>query len=93
MLGKAKLPVKAKKKKVYKGDKQVVKVTGLAAGEKVAVRVRNTLVASGTANAAGSLQGEVHDQEEARRPGRPKVVATGQFPDLRKGVTYFRVTR
>ena len=91
MLGKAKLPVKAKKKKVSKGDRQVVKVKGLAAAEKVSVRVRHTLVATGTATAAASSRRSSRSRRLAA-PGRPKVVVTGQFPDLRKGVTYFRVT-
>ena len=93
VLGKAKLPVKAKKKKVSKGDKQVVKVAGLVAGEKVSVRVRNTLVDTGTANAAGVFKAKFTIKKKLAAPGRPKVVVTGHFPDLRKGVTYFRVTR
>ena len=93
VLGKAKLPVKAKKKKVSKGDRQVVKVKGLAAAEKVSVRVRHTLVATGTATAAGVFKAKFTIKKKLAAPGRPKVVVTGQFPDLRKGVTYFRVTR
>ena len=57
------------------------------------MRVRGTLVATGTATAAGVFKATFKIKKKLAAPGRPKVVATGQFPDLRKGVTYFRVTR
>ncbi len=83
--------MKAKKKKVEKGDRQTIKVKGLEAGERVVVRIRDKKVGSGVAKADGTFKAKVTIKKKLARPGRPKVVVTGEFKDLRKGTTYFRV--
>ncbi len=93
VLGRTKLDVKAKKKKVDKGDRQTIKVKGLEAGERVVVRIRDKKVASGVAKADGTFKAKVRIKNKLARPGRPKVVVTGEFKDLRKGTAYFRVRR
>ncbi len=93
VLGKTRLDVKAKKKKVEKGDRQTIKVKGLEAGERVVVRIRDKKVASGVARADGTFKAKVKIKGKLAKPGRPKVVVTGEFKDLRKGTAYFRVRR
>ena len=93
VLGKAKLPIKLKKKKVRPGQRQLVKVSGLAAGEKVTVRIRDKKVAKGLATTAGTFKVRVRIKGELAKIGRAKVVVTGEFKDLRKGRAYFRVRR
>lgn len=93
VLGKLRVPVKAKKKKVSKGDKQVLKVTGLAPGEKVKITVRGKKVAKGTAITNGSFKATFKIIRKLAKPGKAKVVVTGQFADLRRGRTYIRVVR
>jgi hypothetical protein len=93
VLGKTKLDVRAKKKKVEKGDRQTIKVKGLESGERVVVRIRDKKVATGLAKADGTFKTKVKIKNRLARPGRPKVVVTGEFKDLRKGTAYFRVRR
>ncbi|WP_110206067.1 prenyltransferase/squalene oxidase repeat-containing protein [Nocardioides daejeonensis] len=87
VLGKAKLKVKAAKAAVKKGKKNKVTVTGLAAGEKVKLKLGKKAVAKGTANAKGTFKAKVKAPKKA---GKVKLQATGQFAN-RKGATTFRV--
>ena len=93
VLGKTSWAAKAKKKKVHRGERQVVKVRGLAPGEKTRVKVRKKLVSSGKANARGVYKARFVVGKKIGKPGKAKVKVTGQFKDLRKGTTYFRVVR
>ena len=76
-------------KKVKKGKKQTVKVTGLAAGEKVTVRVDGKRVDAGKATAAGVVKSVF---KVTGKPGKRTVKVVGQFGN-RTGTTTFKVVR
>lgn len=78
------------KKQVKRGTAQVIRVRGLAAGERVTVKLRNQVVARGTASPAGRFNKRVVVRGTA--PAKAKVVAVGQFND-RRGSATFRVVR
>ncbi|WP_418058295.1 prenyltransferase/squalene oxidase repeat-containing protein [Pimelobacter simplex] len=84
-LGAKKLTVKSAARAKARA-KLTVKVTGLAAGERVTVKV-GTKKVTGTATAAGKLTVKV---KLAKKKGKTKVVAIGQFAD-RKGQKPLRV--
>ena len=92
-LGKTTLKAKVKKKTIRKGKKQVIKVSGLEAGEKVVVRVAGKRVAKGLANANGVFKAKFKIKNKLAKPGKKKVKVFGQFKDLRKGKATFRVVR
>lgn len=87
VLGKKKLKVTLAKKQVKRNAKVKVTVKGLAAGEKVTIKLRGRKVASGTANAKGVLTRTV-------KVGKAKGVATlkvqGQYA-TRTGTAKVRV--
>jgi hypothetical protein len=89
-LGAAKLKVKAKPK-VERGKKLKVKVTGLAAGEKVKVKLGKKRLGTDIANAAGKAKVKAKLTKKAKI-GKVKVKAIGQFAD-RVGKKKIKVTR
>ena len=94
VLGKAKLAVKAKKKKVAKGDtpgRQGRGPRGRREGRRCGCATTSWPPAPPTPPAVFKAKFTI--KKKLAAPGRPKVVVTGQFKDLRKGTTYFRVTR
>lgn len=90
VLDKKKLVVGLGKKQVKRGTAQVVRVRGLAAGERVTLKLGNKLVGRGTASPAGRFNKRVVVRVAA--PSKAKVVAVGQFND-RRGSATFRVVR
>jgi hypothetical protein len=89
ILGAKRLVVKPAVKRVRKGKKVRVTVTGLAAGEKVTLRYRGKVVATGTASAKGAFARVV---KVGRKTGPAAIAATGQFAP-RTGATTIRVVR
>jgi hypothetical protein len=87
-LGKATLKLKLDKK-LKKGQKQKVTVTGLAPREKVAVRVGGKKVDAGKANAKGVFTAAF---KATGKPGKRVVKVAGQFAD-RSGKATFKVVR
>lgn len=87
-LGKAKLKLKLDKK-LRKGAKQRVKVTGLAAGERVTVKVGGTKVDGGKATARGVFKAVF---KAKGKPGKRVVKVAGLFVD-RSGKATFKVVR
>lgn len=86
----APLSIRPKFKKVVKrGKKQVVRVTGLAPGEQVKVKV-GKVVRKGVANANGAFKAKVKIKKKAKR-GKVRIKVTGQFADIRRGVVKFKV--
>lgn len=89
-LGAAILHVKPAASRVKRGKTVRVSVSGLAAGEKVTLRLRGRVVASGTATSAGTFSRVIH---VGRALGKARLTADGQFADLRHGSTTIRVVR
>ncbi len=90
VLGPLDVPFALRKASAARGSRQVVKVDGLAPGEKVRVLFRGGTVARGHATADGRFT--------ARFPvtgplGRARVKVAGQFADLRHNSKTFTVTR
>lgn len=77
------------KKQVAKGAKVKVKVTGLAAGEKVKVNVKGTRVDAGKASAKGVFTAVFR---ATGKPGKRTVKAVGELA-TRTGTTTVKVTR
>lgn len=90
VLDKKALVVGLGKKQVKRGAAQVIRVRGLAAGERVVVKLRNKVVARGTASPAGRFNKRVVVRGAA--PAKAKVVVVGQYND-RRGSATFRVVR
>ena len=86
VLAKKKFKVRAAKQ-VKAGTKTKVTVRGLAAGEKVVIKLRGKRVAAGKANAKGVYTKKI---SVGRKRGAAKVVVTGQFA-TRKGAATIRV--
>lgn len=74
---------------VKRGTKAAVKVTRLAAGERVKIKLGGKVVAKGKANARGVFKARV---KVKATPGKAKLVVVGQFPD-RKGSTTITIRR
>lgn len=89
VLGSARFAI-ARKARVRRTTKQTIRVRGLAAGERVTVFFRGKRIRRGTASAAGVYRTSF---KVGRRVGKAKVVVKGQFADIRKGSTTFRVVR
>ncbi|MCW2855435.1 MAG: hypothetical protein JWR52_1050 [Marmoricola sp.] len=87
-LGAAILHVTPARYRVTHGKLVKVTVSGLAAGEKVTLRFRGRVVATGTATSTGRF---VRFVRVGRILGRATLSATGQFADLRRGHTLIRV--
>ena len=85
VLGKKKLTVKVAKS-ARAGSKKVVTVKGLAAGEKVTLKVRGKKVATGKASKKGTFKRKV----KVGKRGSAKVTVTGQYA-TRKGAAKIRV--
>lgn len=85
VLGKKKLKVKAAKT-ARPGARKTVTVKGLAAGEKVTLKVRGKKVASGKATKKGTFKRTV----KVGKRGTAKVTVTGQYAN-RKGAAKIRV--
>jgi hypothetical protein len=77
------------KKSVRKGTKQSIRVTGLAAGERVTVTLQGKRVATGKATRAGVF---VKRFRVGAKLGRARVKVVGQFAD-RTNTKTVRVTR
>jgi len=75
--------------RVKVGGKETVTVSGLAAGEKVAIKLRSATVASGSASSTGVYKATFTVKGAL---GTAAVVATGQFAD-RTGTTNLTVVR
>ncbi len=90
VLGRLEIPFSVKKPTVAKGSRQVLKVSGLAAGEKVRAVFRGKKVFFGKANANGkkTVRFRVYGA-----PGIGKVRVGGEFAGIRKSTATFRVTR
>lgn len=89
-LGAKKLPIKLKAK-VRKGKTQTVKVTGLAPGESVKVKLLGK-TRSGQANKNGVFTASAKATGKYGKPGRAKVTVVGEFAN-RKGSKTFKVVR
>lgn len=90
VLGPKVLKVTPAAKRVKKGKAVRVTVTGLAAGERVTLRYRGRVVATGTATSAGVFARKV---AVGRKTGAAVLAAYGQFPTVRKGAANVRVVR
>ncbi|CUR56471.1 conserved exported hypothetical protein [metagenome] len=88
VLGSLEVPFTLADRTLAKGALQTVRVRGLHAGEKVTVRWRGDIVATGTAGAAGRFEDTFR---VGRVSGVGKVRVTGQFADLRTQTKSFRV--
>ena len=89
VLGKKKLKVKAAKK-VKRGKKATVKVSGLAPHEKFTLRLGKKVVKHGTARANGTVKVKV---KVGKKLHKVKIRVTGQFGKIRKGVRTVKVVR
>ena len=89
VLGAKKLGVKAKRNRVKVGRKQVVKVSGLQAGERVKVLLRGRKVDNGRASRTGRFTARFVVRGKR---GKAAVKAIGHFGN-RKGGAAFRVVR
>ena len=87
-LGANRLPVAVRAAKIRKGKVQVVRVSGLAAGEAATVRVLGK-VKRGHATKAGVFRASVR---VTGKPRTVKVVVLGQFSN-RTRTTTFKVVR
>ena len=85
VLAATKLSVSLRKAKIRKGQKAVVKVKGLAAGEKVSATFKGK-----TVTAVAKSNGTAKLKFKAKKAGRSKVKVVGQFAD-RKGNAKLRV--
>ncbi len=75
-LDKTTLKLKIAKYYVKRGAKQKIKVSGLAPGERVTVKVKGSKLMRGVASASGKFQKKF--KVKAKR-GKVKIVVTGQF--------------
>lgn len=89
VLGKTRLKAAPVKKRVGKGARQRVRVTGLAAGERIVVRVAGKRVGAGKATRKGAFAATF---KVTGKPGKRAVRVVGQFSN-RTGKTAFRVVR
>ncbi|MCW2755343.1 MAG: hypothetical protein JWQ32_2754 [Marmoricola sp.] len=87
-LGAAILHVTPARFRVTRGTLVKATVSGLAAGEKVTLRFRGRVVATGAATSTGRF---VRFVRVGRVLGRATLSATGQFADLRRGSAFIRV--
>ncbi|WP_134738452.1 prenyltransferase/squalene oxidase repeat-containing protein [Nocardioides sp. 503] len=88
-LARKKLPFTLKSA-VARGRKQVVRVSGLAAGERVTITFRGKRVAAGKATAKGTFAKRFTVTGKA---GKAAVSVRGEFPAIRSHTKKFRVTR
>lgn len=89
VLGPLTIPVR-NARRVERGRRLLVRVSGLDAGERVVIRFRGQRKAVGTASPTGTFQRKIR---VGRKVGRAKLVVVGQFPDLRKRTKTVRVVR
>ncbi len=89
VLGATTLKVTPAKKKVKKGKKVSVTVTGLAPQEKVTLTLRKKQVASGAATAAGTFTAKV---KVGKKTGKAPLAAQGEF-DIRSGTAKVKVKK
>lgn len=87
VLDRARLTVDVAKKKVKKGKRNRITVRGLAAGEKVKVKLRGKRKARGVANGKGVFRARF---KVGKKTGKAKIRVVGQFPN-RTGASKFRV--
>lgn len=92
-LGALAIKPKAAKKKVRKGQRQRIVVKGLAAGEKVVVRVNGKRVKKSTASDTGRFVAEFTMTKKLARKKKAKVTVVGEFRDIRRGTATFRVVK
>jgi hypothetical protein len=90
VLGVKRLTVKSSAAKPRKGRRVTVTVSGLAVGEKVTLRYRGKVAATGTATAAGTFS---HKVSVGKKLGSAKLAAFGQFADIRTGSKTIKVVR
>lgn len=87
VLGAKKVPFRATKK-VRRTKRLNVLVSGLAPGERVAVRFRGRLIRTGLATPAGTFIARV---KVGKKLGKAKVRVTGEFPAIRNNAKTVRV--
>lgn len=75
---------------VGKGKQQIVKITGLAAGEHVTVKFRGVKVRAGKAGPGGTF---VAAFKATGKVGAARVAVYGEFPVQRTNAKSFKVTR
>lgn len=90
VLGPKTLTVTPAKTTKHRGARLRVVVTGLAPGEHVDLRFRGVTVRSGSADAAGRFAKRFR---VGHRLGKARIVARGEFPEIRHGRTVIRVVR
>ena len=89
VLGKKTFKVKASKR-VKRGKKATVKVSGLAPHERFTLRVGKKVVKHGTARANGTFKTKV---KVGKKVHKVKIKVTGQFGKIRKGAWTVKVVR
>ena len=90
VLGRKKLPVHRSKSRVRRSGRVSVVVRGLEPGEQAKVYYKGRIKKRGTANSAGKVRTSFR---VGRATGRKRIVAVGQFSDIRRGTTVVRVRR
>lgn len=96
VLGKQKLRVVAKKRRVSKGNKQKLVIRKLEAGEKVKVKVGKRKI-KGTANRFGTFKKRFTVNKKVvkgiKKNKKVKIKGTGEFADIRRGNGKFYIKR
>lgn len=90
VLGRKTLDVVLSRTRVHRGKLVGVTVRGLAAGEKVTLRLRGVTVKTGVATSRGTFFRYV---PVGRRLGWTAVIAWGEFPTIRRGAEAVKVVR
>ena len=90
ILGRKKLAVHKSKSRVRRSGKVSVVVRGLQPGEKARVLYKGKVKKRGVANSAGKIRTTFR---VGRSTGRKRIVAVGQFADIRRGTAVVRVRR
>ncbi len=90
VLGRKQLAVRKSRSSVRRSARLTVVVRGLAPGERARIYYKGTLKKRGLANSVGRLQTSFR---VGRATGRKRIVAYGQFADIRRGTAVVRVRR
>lgn len=90
ILGRKKLAVHTSKSRVRRSGKVSVVVRGLQPGERARVLYKGKVKKRGVANSAGKIRTTFR---VGRSTGRKRIVAVGQFADIRRGTAVLRVRR
>ncbi len=90
VLGRKKLAVHTSKSRVRRSGKVAVVVAGLQPGEHARILYKGKVKKRGTANSAGKIRTSFR---VGRSTGRKRIVAKGEFSDIRRGTAVLRVRR